>query len=198
MFSCWNTHTVIKWDTMRQRKKTCYNRWRDMNKKMMKHILEYVVQIHIQFNIVSQSNKCFEQKYWLLDGINIMTLFKNDTKRKPLLDEMNVFPISVSLCMFVWGFFFLFAFESWLTDRDPFISQSKHFGNISYTCFKSLAAFGLWNWQSAGEEWKYRINCERLCRKDNWCNVEMWKCLCECVSVWPLLQCCTHHNPKSN
>lgn len=151
MFSCWNTHTVIKWDTMRQRKKTCYNRWRDMNKKMMKHILEYVVQIHIQFNIVSQSNKCFEQKYWLLDGINIMTLFKNDTKRKPLLDEMNVFPISVSLCMFVWGFFFLFAFESWLTDRDPFISQSKHFGNISYTCFKSLAAFGLWNWQSAGK-----------------------------------------------
>lgn len=76
---------------------------------------------------------------------------KMTQKENPFSMKWMSFP-SPSLCVCLCEvFFFLFAFESWLTDRDPFISQSKHFGNITYTCFKSLAAFGLWNWQSAGK-----------------------------------------------
>lgn len=157
-----------------------------------------MLRIHAQFNVVSQSNKCFEQKYWLLDGINIMTLFKSGTERKPPSWWNECFRRSSQSPVRMWRrVFSSFAFESWLTDKDPFISQSKHFANISYTCFKSLAALGFMELTKSGVRGRqksvwlrieiYRINCVAIVPK--WyqqCNIEML--FPECVSVGSVCQ----------
>lgn len=146
MFACYKTYSNKMSHRARRREMTGHEHW--TRRWWWNTIYRVVCYVFIHnsmlcHNPINALNKNID---YLMASIS-WPFLKVAPKGSPLLDEMNAldFPLT-PLCEC-----FSVAFESWQTDRDPFISQSKHFANISYTCFKSLLLLLVYGIDKVGE-----------------------------------------------